>query len=46
MRVARQSPSGKDMSTEAEKTTVLRAITRQQLVKTYKTLCVLQYSDL
>jgi hypothetical protein len=34
------------VSMEAEESPLLESITRQQLMKTQKTVCVLQYSDL
>jgi hypothetical protein len=34
-----------DMSKEAEESTLLRAVTRQRLVNTYKIICMLQYND-
>jgi hypothetical protein len=42
---ASQLPDGKDMSKEAEESALLRA-TRQRLVKTRNTLCVLKYRKL
>jgi hypothetical protein len=39
--VVSQLPSSEDVSTEAEEYPFLGAITRQHVVKTYKTLCVL-----
>jgi hypothetical protein len=43
--VVRQYPATKNISTKEEETTLPRAVTRQQLVKTQKTLCELQYRD-
>jgi hypothetical protein len=44
--LVRLSPAGKDVSMEAEEYLLLRAVTRQRLVTTHETLCVLQYSNL
>jgi hypothetical protein len=43
---ARQSPAGRDMRKETEESTVFGAVTMKRLAKTWKTLCVLLYSDL
>jgi hypothetical protein len=37
----RRSPAGKDMSVKAEESPLLEAVTKQQVVKTQKTLCFL-----
>jgi hypothetical protein len=45
-RVASQPLSSEDISTEAEEYALLEAVIGKRLVKTQKTLCVLQHSDL
>jgi hypothetical protein len=43
---AKASSNLTDRSTEAEKYPLLRVVAGQRLAKTWKTFCVLQYSDL
>jgi hypothetical protein len=40
----RLSPADKDLSTEAERYLLLKAVTRQRLIKTQKNVFMLQYS--
>jgi hypothetical protein len=44
--VVRWKTAGDEARTRGEESTLLRTVTRQRLVRTWKFLCVLQYSNL